>query len=85
MISPMFVYGANKDDVLVEKYRIAHESRDFEALKAIVHWEGASERTHEIIEQRLALHLTLKIMSIEVRPLSGDEDHFASIYQNSTG
>lgn len=74
MFSPMFVYGANKDDVLVEKYRIAHESRDVEALKAIVHWEGASERTREIIEQRLALHLNLEIISIEFRPLSGDEE-----------
>ena len=74
MLSPIFVHGANKGDALVDKYRTAHESKDVEALKAIVHWEGGSDRTREIIEQRLTLHLNLEIQSIEFRSLSGDEE-----------
>ncbi len=48
--------------------------RDVEALKALVHWEGGSERTREIIEQRLIRHLNLEIKTIEFRQLTGDEE-----------
>ncbi len=71
---PTFLHGAEKGEALVEKYRAAHEARDVEALKALVHWEGGSERTREIIEQRLIRHLNLEIKSIEFRQLTGDEE-----------
>ncbi|MFW2366534.1 MAG: hypothetical protein ACN4GW_08965 [Desulforhopalus sp.] len=74
MLAPTFVYGANKGEALVDKYRVAHQSRDVKALKALVHWAGGTERTQEIIEQRLNLHLNLKIRKIEIRSLSGDEE-----------
>ena len=71
---PTILHGTEKGETLVEKYRAAHEARDVEALKALVYWEGASERTREIIEQRLIRHLNLKIKSIEIRPLTSDEN-----------
>lgn len=71
---PTILLGSEKGEALVEKYRAAHEARDVEALKALVHWEGGSERTREIIEHRLIRHLNLKIKSIEFRPLTGDEN-----------
>lgn len=70
---PPILHGSEKGEALVEKYRAAHEARDVEALKALVNWENGSERTREIIEHRLILHLNLKIKSIEFRPLTGDE------------
>lgn len=73
-LEPTVLYGAEKGEKLVEKYSAAHEVRDVEALRALVYWEGASERTREIIEQRLILHLNLEIESIEFRPLAGDEE-----------
>jgi hypothetical protein len=73
-IVPTFLHGAEKGQVLVEKYGAAHEARYVEALKALVYWEGSSKRTREIIEQRLVRHLNLEIKRIEFRPLSGDEE-----------
>ncbi len=71
---PPILHGSEKGEALVEKYKAAHEARDVDALKALVNWKGGSERTREIIEHRLALHLNLKIKSIEFRPLTGDEN-----------
>lgn len=71
---PTILHGTEKGEALVEKYRAAHEARDVEALKALVYWDGATDRTHEIIEQRLIRHLNLKIKSVEFRPLTGDEN-----------
>ena len=71
---PTILYGNEKEKALVDRYRAAHEARDVRALKALVYWEGVSERTREIIEKRLISHLNLKIKSIEFRPLTGDEN-----------
>ena len=71
---PTILYGNEKGKALVDSYRAAHEARDVRALNALVYWEGASERTREIIEKRLISHLSLKIKSIEFRPLTGDEN-----------
>ncbi len=73
-LAPTCLYGADKGEALVEKYHIAHQSKDVEALKVLVYWKGGSERTSEIIEQRLILHLNLEIESIEFRPLIGGEE-----------
>lgn len=75
------LYGAEHGERLVEKYRAAHEIRDVEALKALVYWEGGSERTREMIEQRLVLHLNLEIDSIEFRPRTGGEEFELSGYR----
>jgi hypothetical protein len=71
---PTILHGTEKGETLVEKYRAAHEARDVGALKALVYWEGASERTREIIEQRLIRHLNLVIKSIEFIPLTDDKN-----------
>ena len=73
ILVPTILYGNEKAEALIEKYRVAHEARDVEALKAFVYWEGASDRTREIIEQRLIRHLNLEINIIEFRPLTGEE------------
>ena len=73
VLVPTILYGTEKGEALVERYRAAHEARDVEALKALVYWEGASDRTREIIEQRLIRHLNLEIKIIEFRPLTGEE------------
>jgi hypothetical protein len=73
-IVPAFLYGAEKGEALLERYRAAHEAGDVEALKALVCWEGGSNRTREILEQRQILHLNLEIDNNELRPLTGDEE-----------
>ncbi len=78
---PTFLHGAEKGETFVEKYRAAHEARDVEALKALVHWKGASERTRETIEQRLIRHLDRKIKSIEIRPLTSDKKFETHAYR----
>jgi len=78
VLVPTILYGNKKGEALVERYRAAHMARDVEALKALVYWEGASDRTREIIEQRLIRHLNLEIKIIEFRPLTG-EDKFENL------
>jgi hypothetical protein len=46
-----------------------------------VHWEGANERTREIVESRLRQYLGYRIEEIELRPLSGDEAFASSGYR----
>jgi len=71
---PAFLQGADKGTVLVEQYRLAHEAKDPEALRKLVYWEGSSERTREIIGQRLIRYLDLRIKKIAFRPLTGEEN-----------
>lgn len=74
VLLPTILYGTEKKEALVERYRAAHEAREVEALKALVYWEGASDHTREVIEQRLIRHLNLEIKIIKFRPLTGDEN-----------
>jgi len=58
-------------DALAEEYRTAHDASDVDALKALVCWEGATDRTRETITERLARHNGRQVESIEFRELSG--------------
>ena len=71
------VFAEQGSDSLAQRYREAHEAGDLQALEALVNWEGATERTRDMIESRLRRFLGRPIRSIEMRAATGSEQ-FAS-------
>ena len=64
--------AADPADRLAEQYRSAHRAGDLAALQGLVYWEGASDRTREMITDRLQKHFGHDIEVIEFRPLRAD-------------
>jgi hypothetical protein len=62
-------FGFGKSDILIQRYRGAHDAADLEALKQLVFWEGATESTIELITARLQEGIKLPIKEVIFRPL----------------
>ena len=71
-LSVPLAVAAELADRLAEQYRTAHRARDLAALQGLVYWQGASERTREMITDRLQKHFGHDIEAIEFRPLQAD-------------
>ena len=63
--------GSGKSDLLIHRYRWAHDAADMEALKQIVYWEGATESIYELNRVRLLEGIILPIKEVAFRPLKG--------------
>ena len=72
--------GILSPEELSDKYKVAHEARDYDAISALINWDGARKPMRKKVEVYTTATFGLKIKNILVEKIIDGEFLKYSIY-----